>query len=115
MTPISHTGNAQLRLIMLVGNDMQSNKLKVKFRFIAPFLLYLFVFLLWFSRWQHAPDSPSARLLLTGGKGRKFRRLAAEGLLSVKLCASPRARAARGGVHEAPSRGAAAIASSSMA
>jgi hypothetical protein len=42
---------------------MQSNKLKVRFRFIAPFLLYFFVFLLWFPRWQHAPDSPSARLL----------------------------------------------------
>ncbi len=42
---------------------MHTNKLKVRFWVVAPFLLYFVVFLLWFPRWQHAPDSPSARLL----------------------------------------------------
>lgn len=38
-------------------------KPKVRLWVIGPALLYLFVFLLWFSRWQHAPQSHSARVL----------------------------------------------------
>lgn len=38
-------------------------QLKVRFWLIAPFLLYLVSFLLWLPRWQHAPQSASARLL----------------------------------------------------
>ncbi len=40
-----------------------SVKPKVRLWVIGPPLLYLFVFLLWFPRWQHAPQSYSARLL----------------------------------------------------
>jgi hypothetical protein len=39
------------------------NKLRVRLWLIGLFLFYLFVFLLWFPRWQHAPHSLSARLL----------------------------------------------------
>jgi hypothetical protein len=41
----------------------ERHRMKVRFRVIGPFLLYLAVFLLWFPRWQHAPHSFSARLL----------------------------------------------------
>jgi len=42
---------------------MDKSKTKVRFWIVGPFLFYLFVFLLWFPRWQHAPHSLSARLL----------------------------------------------------
>jgi hypothetical protein len=43
--------------------DKMSAKPKVRLWVIGPCLLYLFVFLLWFPRWQHAPQSHSTRLL----------------------------------------------------
>src|SRR5579862_3742673 len=42
---------------------MDKSKTQVRFWIVGPFLFYLFVFLLWFPRWQHAPHSLSARLL----------------------------------------------------
>ncbi len=45
------------------SGTMDKSKTKVRFWIIGPFLFYLFVFLLWFPRWQHAPHSLSARLL----------------------------------------------------
>lgn len=42
---------------------MRTNEFKVRFWIIGPFLFYLFVFLLWFPRWQHASHSFSTRLL----------------------------------------------------
>jgi hypothetical protein len=38
-------------------------KSKVRLWVIGPLLFYLLIFLLWFPRWQHAPQSYSARLL----------------------------------------------------
>jgi len=48
---------------------MRIDRMKVRFWVIGPFLCYLFVFLLWFPRWQHASHSFSTRLLglLFGG------------------------------------------------
>jgi hypothetical protein len=40
-----------------------SAKSKVRLWVIGPSLLYLAIFLLWFPRWQHAPQSFSARAL----------------------------------------------------
>ena len=42
---------------------MHSNKLKVRFWVVGPFLFYLAVFLLWFPRWQSSPNSASTRFL----------------------------------------------------
>lgn len=42
---------------------MGTKRTKVRFWVIGPFLFHLFVFLLWFPRWQHASHSFSTRLL----------------------------------------------------
>lgn len=42
---------------------MHTNKFKVRFWVLAPFLLYFLVFLLWFPRWQHFPHASSTRAL----------------------------------------------------
>lgn len=42
---------------------MRANKTRVRLWVIGPFLFYLIIFLLWFPRWQHSPQSFSARAL----------------------------------------------------
>ena len=42
---------------------MHTNRFRVRFWILAPFLFYFLVFLLWFPRWQHAPHASSTQAL----------------------------------------------------
>lgn len=42
---------------------MRTNRVKVRFWVVGPFLAYLLVFLLWYPLWQHSPHSVWAHAL----------------------------------------------------